>query len=189
MKMRISILLLVLLLAGCSDDSARQRMPQAATRPGGAEAVVEEEQSESVSSEVSLTGDPWVDPQVHGLENRDEVLEGDLIEIRERMFVEQVNDVYLNPGDYLNKLIKYQGFYYIHEEFGEEFHYIARNGPGCCANDTLVGFEVPLDDRLPEEDDWVEVVGKVQLLEDEGLLVFQIRDITVLEERGQDTVS
>ena len=34
-----------------------------------------------------------------------------VIEIKERMFINQCNDVYLNPDDYRGKLIKLEGIY------------------------------------------------------------------------------
>ena len=40
-----------------------------------------------------------------------EIDESQITEITEKMFIEQVNDVYLNPDDYLGKPLKLEGVY------------------------------------------------------------------------------
>ncbi|MDR1099873.1 MAG: hypothetical protein LBL28_05265, partial [Treponema sp.] len=66
------------------------------------------------------------------------------IEIKEKMFIAQTNDVYLNPEDYLGKTIKLEGLFKVEQYVGEDKRYcfVLRYGPGCCGNDGSAGFEV-----------------------------------------------
>ena len=84
----------------------------------------------------------------------------EIYEITEKMFIEQVNDIYLNYKKYKDKYIKYQGFY--HGYFtGENFYpLVIRYGPGCCASDLYVGFQI-LANEYPKEDEWVEIIGEL----------------------------
>ena len=117
----------------------------------------------------------------------------DVIEITEKMFTEQVNDVYLNAEDYLGKTITYEGIFDI--DYGpytnNSYYYVIRYGPGCCGDDGYVGFEVQWDGEYPEQDDWVEVTGVLEVYEEGGYkyLYLKVTSINVLETRGLEFVS
>ncbi|MBR0598285.1 hypothetical protein [Sinanaerobacter chloroacetimidivorans] len=113
------------------------------------------------------------------------------MEISEEMFVTQINDIYVNTDDYMNKNIKLQGFYLISEYDGKYYNNVVRNGPGCCTTDSLAGFEFYWDGDLPEENDWIEVVGTLEWLEEDGIeyLCLNLSSLTVMEERGLETVT
>lgn len=117
---------------------------------------------------------------------------GDVIEIREKMFIAQSNDIYLNPEDYLGKTIKYEGLFksdYWPEE-DKTYYFVVRYGPGCCSYDGEAGFEVDWDGEWPEVDDWCEVVGTLEEYESDGwhYLRLALTSLTVLEERGEEYV-
>ena len=119
--------------------------------------------------------------------------DGDVIEIKERLFIAQTNDIYLNTEDYLGKTIKYEGLFksYYWDVTETTYCYVIRYGPGCCSYDGEAGFEVMWDGPWPEEDDWTEAVGILEKYEEDGYeyLRLQLTSLKVLEERGQEYVS
>ena len=118
-----------------------------------------------------------------------ETPEGDIIEIREKLFVAQTNDIYLNSEDYLGKTIKYEGIFdaYHDDETDITYYSVVRYGPGCCGYDSNAGFEVIWDKEYPEISDWVEVIGVLEEYDEFGTkyLRLKISSIKVLETRGE----
>ena len=120
--------------------------------------------------------------------------------IREKMFIAQVNDVYINRNDYMGKTIKLEGIFLYGEAGGREYCYVIRNGPGCCGDDGQVGFEVswlPPDEVLetnrsayPNRNDWVEAQGELKRYEEfgQGFLYLALSDLKVLDKRGAEFV-
>jgi hypothetical protein len=117
----------------------------------------------------------------------------DLLVVGDKMFVGQMNDIYLNPDDYLGRKIRYEGFFtwFDNEETGQRYYCLVRNGPGCCGYDSLVGFEVDWAGEKPEDDDWCEVEGAIDTYEEDGLdyIVIRADSLEVLPYRGVDTVA
>ncbi len=118
--------------------------------------------------------------------------DGDILEITEKLFIAQCNDVYLNPDDYKDKTIRLQGIYdeYTDEE-GQTYHFVIRYGPGCCGNDGLAGFEILYDGELPKLNDWVEATGKVEVIKGDPFdyIALRLSKLTVMEVRGAEFVS
>jgi len=124
--------------------------------------------------------------------NNDEV-----IEIKEKMFISQVNDVYLNTEDYLGKKIKIEGIFTVDNYYTrtEPYRFVLRYGPGCCGNDGNVGFEVawPKNSKksYPEEKSWVQAVGELKSYTEEDYQYFylDLASLDVLTTRGAEFVS
>ncbi|MDR3277794.1 MAG: hypothetical protein LBT12_03385 [Oscillospiraceae bacterium] len=118
--------------------------------------------------------------------------DGNVIVIREKLFVEQTNDVYYNAEDYLGKTIQYEGIFKTYEvpETGGTYYSVIRYGPGCCGIDANAGFEVYWDGGYPELDDWVEAVGVLEMYEEDGALYLRLAltALTVLSVRGAEYV-
>jgi uncharacterized membrane protein YcgQ (UPF0703/DUF1980 family) len=116
-----------------------------------------------------------------------------VIEIKEKMFVAQTNDVYYNAEDYLGKTIKYEGIFdqYTWEENGVTYCSVFRYGPGCCGTDANAGFEVIWDNAYPEPNDWVEAVGVLEEYDEDGYtyLRLALTSLTVLDTRGEEYVT
>jgi hypothetical protein len=131
------------------------------------------------------------------------------LEIREKMFIAQTNDVYLNPEDYLGKIIRLEGLFKIEQYVGEDKRYcfVLRYGPGCCGNDGTAGFEIawgrppaaagpetaptlPPGPAWPMVDAWVEAVGALDTYEEDGYpyLYLNLFSLTEKEERGAEVV-
>jgi zinc transport system permease protein len=119
-----------------------------------------------------------------------------IVEIKEKMFIAQTNDVYLNAEDYMGKTIKLQGLFKKaqYETSEDPYCFVLRYGPGCCGYDGNAGFEVRNGDgspAYPEEDDWVEAVGvlKSYVEEDYPYLYIELSSLDVLDERGAEFVT
>jgi zinc transport system permease protein len=132
---------------------------------------------------------------------------GGIIEIKEKLFIAQVNDVYLNPEDYLGKTIKLEGLFKTdsYVDLSRQFCFVLRNGPGCCGNDGSVGFEIAWPEaaginsaaplvsghKYPKQDQWVEAVGQLAAYEEEGFpyLYLALSSLEVKSKRGAEFVS
>lgn len=116
-----------------------------------------------------------------------------VVEITEKMFIAQCNDVYLNPDDYQGKAIRLEGLYtiYADDQSGKTYHYVMRYGPGCCGYDGSAGFEFLYDGELPKLDDWIELVGTVEKVTENDMeyIVLRASKVTVMEVRGAEFVS
>jgi uncharacterized membrane protein YcgQ (UPF0703/DUF1980 family) len=120
----------------------------------------------------------------------------DIIEIKEKMFISQVNDVYLNSEDYLEKAIKIEGIFKTQYSYEREdpYCFVLRYGPGCCGYDGNVGFEIAWDTDhkkpYPDVDSWVEATGVVRFYEEDFMeyLYLDLSSLTVLDKRGVEFV-
>jgi uncharacterized membrane protein YcgQ (UPF0703/DUF1980 family) len=118
-----------------------------------------------------------------------------IVEIKEKMFLAQVNDVYLNPEDYLGKTIKLEGIFKEEQGYEKSYCFVIRYGPGCCGNDGNAGFEVAWakeDARpYPAIDSWVEAAGELKMYEEDGYsqyLYLDLSSLNVLDKRGAEMV-
>ncbi len=136
-------------------------------------------------------------PALHSMqgEDRQAWLEGDILYIQEKMFVTQVNDIYINPEEYLGKTLRFQGIFgsYLDPDTQQVYYSVIRYGPGCCGIDGYVGFEVlwsEEDKAYAQENDWVEVWGVLEEYEEKGAIFMRIRleGLEILEERGLEYV-
>jgi zinc transport system permease protein len=122
---------------------------------------------------------------------------GDIVEIREKMFLAQTNDVYLNPEDYMGKTLKLEGLFKREQYGGHDYCFVLRYGPGCCGSDGNAGFEVawekdrPADETYPEVDEWVRASGVLKSYEEDGYpyLYIALSELSVLKTRGAEFVT
>jgi hypothetical protein len=129
--------------------------------------------------------------------------ENSVIEIEEKMFIAQINDVCLNSEDYMGKIIKYEGLFKFERGDDRNFCFVIRYGPGgCCGFDGSAGFEVSWDEpgqppsgkqqkAYPKVDDWVEATGVLKNYEAYvfNYLYIALSELKVLEKRGAEFVS
>ena len=118
------------------------------------------------------------------------------LEIKEKMFIAQTNDVYLNPEDYIGKTLKLEGIFQVQNYTlnGNPYYFVIRYGPGCCGSDGNAGFEVMWNNSegsYPNENDWVEAIGVLGAYEEDGYpyLCINLSSLTVLKKRGAEFVS
>jgi len=120
-------------------------------------------------------------------------LEGrEIVNVRERLFVAQITDIYTNPHNYVGKGIRFEGFY-IEEIYGagETFRAVIRLSPdACCGDEGRTGFEIVWDQPYPKFNDWVEVTGVLEQYEENGIqrLRVQVVSLRVLAVRGAEMV-
>ena len=119
---------------------------------------------------------------------------GDVIVIKDKLFIAQTDDIVNNPEDYMNKIIQYEGLFdvYVSPVTGEKRCSVVRQAPGCCGADGIVGFEVQWDKEYPNKNDWVEAAGVLETYEaDDGYTYMRLAltSLTVLPEKGQVFVS
>jgi uncharacterized membrane protein YcgQ (UPF0703/DUF1980 family) len=119
-----------------------------------------------------------------------------VIEIKEKMFLNQVNDVYLNADDYLEKTIKLEGLFKIDQGYEKAYYFVIRYGPGCCGFDGNAGFEVSWANEkanlYPPVDSWVEATGVLKSYAEDGYMQYLYLDLSslnVLEKRGAEFVN
>jgi uncharacterized membrane protein YcgQ (UPF0703/DUF1980 family) len=120
-----------------------------------------------------------------------------MVEINDKMFIAQVNDVYLNSADYLGKTIKLEGLF-KKEQYSEgkdPYCFVIRYGPGCCGNDGNVGFEVAWAEGkatpYPSAESWVEAIGVLKYYEEDEnskYLYLDLNSLNVLNKQGMTTV-
>jgi len=118
-----------------------------------------------------------------------------IIEIRERMFIGQVDEIYINSSDYLGRTIKLEGLFLQSENEGQTNYFVVRYGPGCCGDDGIIGFEVSwAEDRnqsYPAENSWVEAIGELKYYMVSPYLRYlflEVSSLNVLERRGLEYV-
>lgn len=118
------------------------------------------------------------------------------VEIREKLFIAQTNEIYVNKDNYMGKTIKYEGMYFrsYYEPTESDLYMVIRYGPGCCGDDGNVGFEVVWDNAAVndfENGDWVEVIGDVEEYEEFGTTYVRLnlKSMRAMPERGAETVT
>ena len=113
----------------------------------------------------------------------------DIIEIGERMFIGQVNEIYLNVGDYLGKTIKLEGIFKKSVYQDSTYYLVVRYGLDDCCGDANIGFEVRwphFPTEYPAEYSWVEATG---MLKQQGPYLFlELSSLIVLDRRGSEFV-
>lgn len=112
------------------------------------------------------------------------------IEITEKMFLTQINDVFYNFEDYEGQLLRVEGMYESDVIEGKEYHVVYRLGPGCCGNDGWGGFLLNYEGEWPDINNWIEVEGTPRIVKEESLkwLYLDVTSLKVKEERGAETV-
>lgn len=118
----------------------------------------------------------------------------DILEISEKMFLAQINDIYFNFDDYKNKTIIVEGLFssFTSRDGTRKVPVIYRYGPGCCDNDGWGGFLLEYAGKLPNENDWIRVTGTPErITTPEGYtnLVLNVISIEVKTNRGKELVA
>lgn len=117
--------------------------------------------------------------------------DSDTLEISEKMFLTQINDIYNNFDLYKDKTVIVEGIYaeFISGDETETAPVVFRYGPGCCGNDGWGGFLLHYDGEFPAEDSWIRVTGTPELVTSEAGftdLYLNVNSLVVKEERGEE---
>lgn len=114
-----------------------------------------------------------------------------IIEITEKLYVSWINEIYTATQRYTGRKIKIEGMFAAETASNKTYYYVYRVGPGCCGNDgAMCGFEFTTDGEYPKENDWIEVIGTLEVYEENGApyLTLSNSKVTVKQERGLETV-
>ena len=123
--------------------------------------------------------------------------------IGERMFISQVDHIFLNHRQYLGRSIKLEGFFSHDTWNNANWYSVLRNAPGCCGDDGEVGFIVTWNpDSLnvpngnerylyPAQNVWVEATGDLREYRSQSIsfLYLELSELNILDRRGADFVS
>jgi uncharacterized membrane protein YcgQ (UPF0703/DUF1980 family) len=115
-------------------------------------------------------------------------------EIKEKMFIQQCDDIYTNPDEYEDKVIKLEGIYeeYKDTSSGKTYHIIYRKTPGCCGSDGQIGFQFSYNGKMPKPNDWIKVVGTIKAIKDtDGNkdIILHLSELQVSDKRGTELVN
>lgn len=115
----------------------------------------------------------------------------EVLNVNEESFLTQVEEIYRNAEKFQGQLVNIQGFIYSCKNNQGDFYYVVRKSPGCCGNDGLTGFEIIGDIDYPDDNQWVDVSGKITIDEDENgkYLYIKVDNIEEKNERGLEFVS
>lgn len=114
-----------------------------------------------------------------------------VIDITEKLYVSWINEIYTSTSRYVGRKIKIEGMFFSETVSSKTYYYVYRVGPGCCGNDgDMCGFEFTTDGEYPKENDWIEVIGTLEVYEENGQPYRTLSDskVTVKQERGLETV-
>lgn len=112
--------------------------------------------------------------------------------LRDKLFIKQINYIYMNFNDYKDKTIVVEGaFDYAQSNDPKlkdlKIPLVYRLGPGCCTNDTWAGFLLEYDGVFPPIDSWIRVTGKQKMVPkgDFNELYLIVSKLEVLPKRGK----
>lgn len=183
MKILLLFLITIFTFTGCSNNEATDVTPPPVNEPD-----IESNANNSTDGKTAVEH-IMDNALLDSMKNTDD----GVITIREKMFIAQTNDIYLNPEDYMDKTIKWEGIYtdVANPETGDLYRFIIRYGPGCCGYDGTAGFEVLYDGEFPQKNDWVEAEGKIEMIEERGqeFIAIRLSKLTVLDVRGNEFVA
>ena len=114
------------------------------------------------------------------------------VEIKENLYLTQINDIYRNKEQYLGKTIHLEGLYFSTEAGGQAYQMVRRYGPSCCDLDGAAGFEILWEGERPGQDQWIEVFGTLeQYQKEDGFSYLRLRltDLKIKKQAGEAYVS
>lgn len=180
-----AVVALCLLLSACGRGGGPlPDLPPADVRSGESTAAAQGRASPGTAPEATAPGAPAEGSTAPG---------PDVLEIREKMFLTQINDIYNRFDSYRDKLIVVEGMYTVFYSWDgtESSPVVYRNGPGCCGNDGWGGFLLKYTGEAPEDHAWIRVTGTPELVKDGPFthLYLHVMSLEVKEERGAEFVA
>ncbi|MDR2542443.1 MAG: hypothetical protein LBC80_03215 [Treponema sp.] len=127
--------------------------------------------------------------------NRIRTEENSIIEIRERMFLTQIQDIYMNINSYLGKTLRLEGIFLNSQMNGEQFYSVYRNSIDNCCGGGKIGFDVRWPEGhekpFPETDSWVDVTGVLSFYQQGSsrFLYLELSSLRVMNTRGLEFVN
>lgn len=142
----------------------------------------------------------------------DEAVEDKRVYITEDLYEPWINQIYLDPTEYEGATIRLEGMYgtYFSEDDNKNHNMVYRivTGSGLIyehtheesdedeehidnLQDDRYGFVFEYDGHMPEENDWIEVEGILEVYEVNGKdnLSINAKSVTIKDERGREIIS
>lgn len=129
----------------------------------------------------------------------------EIIKIMENVYIDYINDIYLDSSKYIGKTIEIEGMFtkskdkdnknnlyvyrltdvienaHSHEEESSEYEKKDNN-----KIEVMCGLEFYYKGNLPKENDWIKVVGKLE--EQDGILFINADSVKIMKDRGMEKV-
>ncbi len=143
---------------------------------------------------VAGVSEPLTVPEPISVPKPEKEAKGGILEIKEKLFLTQINDIFYNFESYKDKTIIVEGMYSVLYSWdgSESVSVVYRRGPGCCGNDGWGGFVLKYDGSYPAENAWIRVTGVPELdVAPEGYTTLYLNVISIEEkaERGAEFVN
>lgn len=124
----------------------------------------------------------------------------EIIKIMENVYVDYINDIYLDSSKYIGKTIEIEGMFTQSTDEDNKNHlYVYRitdimehthEEDSECENhevESMLGLEFSYNGNLPNENDWIKVVGTLE--EQDGNLSINADSVEIVNERGLEKVN
>lgn len=125
----------------------------------------------------------------------------EIVKIMENVYVDYINDIYMDSSKYIGKFIEIEGmFTNIVDEDNKSYMYVYRltdviehnhdDNFECEDNkmiESMCGLEFYYDGKLPIENDWIKVIGVLE--ERDGNLIINADSVEIIKERGLEKVN
>lgn len=130
----------------------------------------------------------------------------EIIKIMENVYVDYINDIYLDSSKYIGKTIEIEGMFkeerdknnkkhlyvyrltdimeHTHDEEGK--HVEGDEDEYLVEVEVMSGFEFNYNDDLPKENDWIKVIGSLE--EKDGSLIINAKSVKIMQARGMEKV-
>ena len=109
--------------------------------------------------------------------------------LKDRLFVQQVRDIYLNPQTYGDKIVQIEGFFEKYKDDDNQERYeVFRKTAGCCGDDGRAGFEFVYNkEKLNfKTNEWIMVEALVKERKIDGYGHIYLEAISVVKkDRGK----
>lgn len=131
----------------------------------------------------------------------------EIVKIMENVYVDYVNDIYLDSSKYIGKTIEIEGMFRQEEDENSKNHLYVYRLTDIMEHthddeeledshvneeehevqvEAMCGFEFDYKGTLPKENDWIKVVGKLE--EQDGSLIINADSVKIMEDRGMEKV-
>ena len=113
-------------------------------------------------------------------------------QVEEARFITQISEINNNKSYFNGQLVRIEGFVHQFEDLeGNIRTSVSRNVPACCTEGETRGFILNYNGKLPDVNEWVEVMG-ILILEtinyNMEVLVIDVERVILKEVRGLEFV-
>ena len=115
----------------------------------------------------------------------------EVIKVMEKVYLDYVYDIYLDKEKYLNNTIEIEGMFT--STYDENYYYVYRLSEATHEHDgeekteeVKVGFQFNWNGKIPNENDWIKVIGTLRDSDDS--IVIDATSVEIMEERGLEKV-